>query len=207
MKRVLDVLISIAVLFLAAPLMAIVALLVATSSRGGVFFRQKRIGRNGKHFRLLKFRTMTILDEASDGTFDAGDTSRVTTIGAILRRTKIDELPQFLNVLTGNMSLVGPRPEVERWTREYPERWKIVLSLRPGITDRASIEFRNEEELLAASDNPEQTYKEEILPRKLDLAERYVDSHSIAGDARILLDTLLAVLHPARSTGSSNPDQ
>lgn len=207
MKRILDVIVSIAVLLIAAPLMVIIAIIVATSSPGGALFRQQRIGRGGRPFTLLKFRTMHTTDGASSSSFDAGDTSRVTPIGKILRTTKLDELPQFINVLFGDMSLVGPRPEVERWTREYPERWKAVLSVRPGITDRASIEFRNEEQILAASDDPERTYKEKILPRKLDLAEHYVGSQSLLGDAWILLDTIRAILLPNRSAGSPKLDQ
>ena len=108
----------------------------------------------------------------------------------LFRSTKLDELPQLWNVLRGDMSLVGPRPEVQKWVDVYPERWSRVLSLRPGITDNASLEFRNEEELLAASSNPEKTYSDEVLPRKLDLYEDYVQNHSLAGDIRIIFRTI-----------------
>jgi lipopolysaccharide/colanic/teichoic acid biosynthesis glycosyltransferase len=136
---------------------------------------------------------MSIKKGAEKGSFDAGNSSRVTSVGRILRKTKMDELPQLFNVLMGNMSLVGPRPEVEKWTRVYPERWDRVLMVKPGITDNASIEFRDEEELLAESENPEETYRNFILPIKLKLYEQYVDSHSLKGDVEILIKTVKAV--------------
>ena len=140
---------------------------------------------------------------AENGRFDLGSPARVTSLGRWLRRSKLDETPQLLNVLRGDMSIVGPRPEVEKWTTVYPERWARVLSVRPGITDRGSIEFRDEEEILAASDDPGSTYANDILPRKLDLAEQYVDRNTIFGDFKIMLDTLLTVLFPRRSSHRS----
>jgi lipopolysaccharide/colanic/teichoic acid biosynthesis glycosyltransferase len=145
---------------------------------------------------------MTVRPDAADGTFDAGDRSRVTSVGRFLRKTKLDELPQLWNVLVGDMSLVGPRPEIPAWTEVYRERWDRVLKLRPGMTDPASIRYRDEERLLAASPDPESTYRDEILPRKLDLAERYVLEQSFLGDLAVLIATVKAVLTPrTRSPG------
>lgn len=137
---------------------------------------------------------MTNLAGAEKGSFDAGSSRRVTNVGRILRRTKMDELPQLWNVLKGDMSLVGPRPEVRKWVEVYPERWSEVLTVRPGITDPASIVFRHEEEILARSENPEAAYRDEILPRKLDLYQQYVRTRSFGGDLLILMKTLVALL-------------
>jgi len=137
---------------------------------------------------------MTVLKAVEQGAFDAGNTSRVTQVGRLLRKTKLDELPQLWNVLVGDMSLVGPRPEVRKWVEVYPERWARVHTIRPGITDPASIEFRNEEEILAAAENPEATYREVILSQKLALYIDYVDRHSFWGDLGILVKTVCVVL-------------
>jgi lipopolysaccharide/colanic/teichoic acid biosynthesis glycosyltransferase len=128
------------------------------------------------------------------GEFSAGDKSRITKTGKVLRKIKIDEFPQFINVLKGEMSIVGPRPEVKKWTEVYPEKWAIVHTVKPGITDNASIEFRNEEELLAASDDPEKTYRDVILPRKLELYIDYVNKNSLYGDIKIIFQTVFAVI-------------
>ena len=193
LKRVFDIACASVGLLLLLPLLFIIAILVVMTSRGGILFRQERIGRDGRAFRLNKFRTMTYDKNAEAGEFSPGENSRVTTAGRFLRMTKLDELPQMWNVLVGDMSLVGPRPEVSRWVTEYPERWKIVHSIRPGITDEASIEFRNEEQILADSSDPESCYRDVILPRKLDLAEKYAGSHSFAGDLSILSRTFWTV--------------
>ena len=137
---------------------------------------------------------MRVLKEASKGSFDAGSSARITPFGRFLRKTKLDELPQLFNVLVGDMSIVGPRPEVRQWTEVYPEKWKIVHTVKPGITDNASIRFRNEEEILAQSPDPIKTYKEEILPKKLDLYIDYVHNHSFTGDMKIILKTIKAIL-------------
>ena len=204
MKRCFDIVMSGASLLLLTPLLMTLAIVVALTSRGGPFFRQVRVGRHRRSFRILKFRTMTVRPDAADGTFDAGDRSRVTSVGRFLRKTKLDELPQLWNVLVGDMSLVGPRPEIPAWTEVYRERWDRVLSVRPGLTDPASLMFRHEEELLAAAENPETTYRDEILPRKLELAERYVRDRSFLGDLTLLSATAWAVLSP--ETGSRGPD-
>jgi len=172
-----------------SPLLCLLWFAVVEKSGLPGFFRQQRAGYRGRHFSLLKFRSMTVRRGAEQGSFDAGSAARVTRFGRFLRKTKLDELPQLWNVLVGEMSLVGPRPEVRKWVEAYPERWAKVLTVRPGITDPASIEFRNEEELLAKAPDPERAYREEILPRKLDLYERYVATQSFWGDVGILAKT------------------
>ena len=193
MKRLFDFLVSFCFLLILLPVLLLTALCVVIDSGLPVFFIQKRVGKNGKLFSMFKFRTMTVLKEAGQGSFDAGNSSRVTRVGKVLRKTKLDELPQLLNVLIGDMSFVGPRPEVKKWVDAYPERWKVVLSVKPGITDNASIEFRNEEEILAVAENPEIAYRDEILPRKLNLYEEYVRNNSFFGDISILFKTFLSV--------------
>lgn len=161
---------------------------------GPIFFIQERVGKNGRIFKLIKFRTMKVEEGKAKGSFDAGDSSRITVFGKFLRKTKIDELPQLLNVLKGDMSLVGPRPEVKKWTEVYPDKWLIVHSVKPGITDEASIIFRNEEEILRNSLNPIETYKNQILPQKLSFYIQYVHSQSFFGDIIIILRTIGHVL-------------
>lgn len=161
---------------------------------GPIFFNQVRVGRNRKLFRLKKFRSMTILKNSENGAFDLGSNTRVTSLGKILRRTKLDELPQLFNVIIGDMSIVGPRPEVQKWTEIYPEKWDIVLKVKPGITDNASIHFRNEEDLLAASSNPYDTYKNEILPLKLNYYIDYVNNNSLWGDIVIIIKTFKQII-------------
>jgi len=195
MKRIFDFIVSFLTLLFFIPFGLAIVFFIIMDSGFPVFFRQTRIGRNGAEFRLYKFRSMSVLKSAEKGSFDAGDTMRVTKVGRILRKSKLDELPQLLNVLKGDMSIVGPRPEVEQWVRTYPARWALVHKLKPGITDNASIEFRNEEELLAESKSPLETYKDDILPRKLDLYEDYVKNHSLGIDLQIIFRTIKVVLH------------
>lgn len=193
-KRAMDVLCGAAGLVVLLPLVTLIAASVAVTSGRPVFFRQRRVGAGGRDFTLYKFRSMTVRRGTEQGSFDAGNTARVTRLGRVLRRTKLDELPQLWNVLTGDMSLVGPRPEVRKWVNAYPARWARVLATRPGITDPASIEFRNEEELLAAVPDPEAYYRAVILPRKLDIYERYVSARTFSGDVVIVLKTLRALV-------------
>ncbi len=192
-KRLFDWIAAATGLLLLAPLLAVVAVVVRCTSAGPALFRQERIGLNGHTFILLKFRTMTVAADAQKGRFDAGCSSRVTSVGRLLRRSKVDELPQLWNVLRGDMSLVGPRPEVRKWVEVYPARWASVLVVRPGITDPASIIYRNEEGLLAQSPSPERAYREDVLPHKLDLYEAYVKTRSFWGDIGILLRTVFAI--------------
>ena len=148
-----------------------------------------------KRLATREFRAREVLTRGtSPRSFDVGDASRVTAFGTFLRNTKMDELPQLWNVLKGDMSIVGPRPEVRKWVDAYPERWTFVHSILPGITDPASIVYRHEEEILATSADPERTYREEVLPHKLSLYEEHVRTHSFWGDIRILGQTLVAVL-------------
>jgi len=175
------------------PVFAVVAFMVYFSSPGPVFFRHQRVGRHGRDFTVFKFRTMMVSKGAETGAFEAGSRGRVTRVGRFLRKTKVDELPQLWNVLRGDMSLVGPRPEVRKWTEVYPERWALVHTVRPGITDPASIVFRNEEEILAGSLDPENTYRFEILPKKLEMYEEYVKNRSFAGDLKLIFRTLVAL--------------
>jgi lipopolysaccharide/colanic/teichoic acid biosynthesis glycosyltransferase len=193
MKRTFDILAALAGLALLSPLFVLITLAVWLGSGFPVLFRQARVGAGGRAFRLVKFRTMSVLKGAENGAFDAGRTSRVTGVGRLLRGSKLDELPQLWNVLTGDMSLVGPRPEVRRWVDAYPERWARVLTVRPGITDPASIVYRHEEAVLARSPDPEAAYRHEILPHKLSLYERYVDTRTFFGDILILVNTLRAI--------------
>lgn len=193
-KRIFDITISFLSLILLLPAFIITGLLIKVNDGGSILFKQKRVGKNGKIFTLYKFRTMANSGFAEKGSFEPGNTSRVTSVGHILRKLKLDELPQLLNVLKGEMSLVGPRPEIKKWTEIHREKWVIIHSIKPGMTDNASIEFRNEEEILSRSRNPEEIYSEIILPRKLEFYIDYVSKNSLFGDIKILLRTIYAVL-------------
>ena len=190
MKRLFDIIISFLGLIILSPILILIAIVVKVNSKGPVFFKQKRVGRSGKPFILYKFRSMTLFQLATEGIFEPGNVSRVTAVGKFFRRSKLDELPQLINVLIGDMSLVGPRPEVGNWVAVYPDAWKKILTVRPGITDNASIMFQNEESILAEVDDPEQVYREVILPKKLELYTDYVDNRSFLGDILIILRTI-----------------
>ena len=191
-KRAFDATASAAGLVLLSPLLAAAALAVKASSPGPVLFRQERMGRGGIPFRLLKFRTMRVGGAGPEVTV-AGD-RRVTGVGRFLRRYKVDELPQLINVVRGDMSLVGPRPEVRRYVERFPEDYRRILALRPGITDLAAIEFRDEESILAGATNPEHAYVASVLPAKIKLYDEYIRRMSFATDLSILGRTLLAIL-------------
>jgi lipopolysaccharide/colanic/teichoic acid biosynthesis glycosyltransferase len=194
MKRTFDVMASFMGLIILSPVLILISLIIKFHDPGPVIFAQKRVGKNGKTFIVYKFRSMRVLEKAGEGSFEPGDLSRITPIGNLLRKFKLDELPQLYNVLTGDMSLVGPRPEIEKWVAAYPEKWRLVLTVRPGITDNASLLYRNEETLLAASDDPENTYGKIILPHKLELYEYYVRNHSFWGDLKLIFSTLYTAL-------------
>jgi lipopolysaccharide/colanic/teichoic acid biosynthesis glycosyltransferase len=183
-------------LILASPVFLAVAALVAVRMGPPVFFSQPRVGKNGRKFKLVKFRTMSVSSGAEKGAFEPGNLARVTPLGKFLRKTKLDEWPQLLNVIRGEMSLVGPRPEVPRWVEAYPEKWAIVHSIRPGITDPAALIYRREEELLSGSPDPEQTYRDVILPHKLALYEDYIKNRSFFLDVKIIVKTGLALFKP-----------
>ena len=163
-------------------------------SKGGVFYKQVRVGKDNKDFFLYKFRPMRVGSDKK-GLLTVGERdNRITRVGYFLRKYKIDEFPQLLNVIKGDMSIVGPRPEVRKYVDLYtPEQMK-VLSVRPGLTDLASIKYVHENEVLAASDNPEQTYIDEVMPAKLDLNLQYIATQSLIGDIRLIFNTFLAIL-------------
>lgn len=187
LKRVFDVAFSIGSLVVLTPFLLYVAAWIKLDSPGPVFFRQARVGRHGRDFRIFKFRTMASDAERRGPQLTVGADRRVTRAGAWLRKYKVDEIPQFFNVIVGDMSLVGPRPEVRRYVDLYdPATRDEVLSVRPGITDLASIEYRDENALLARSADPERTYVEEVMPAKLALCRRYIREQSFWGDLRIM---------------------
>ncbi|MFT4242737.1 MAG: sugar transferase [Acidovorax sp.] len=192
-QRLFDLAFSALALLLLAPVLLAVALWVACDSPGPVLFRQQRVGRHGKPFCIYKFRTM----RAAPGgpAITVGDDARITRAGRWLRRTKADELPQFFNVLRGDMSVVGPRPEVPRYVALYPEALRdVVLSVRPGITDPASLAFRHESAILGQSRDPEQTYVQDILPAKLRHSADYVRTRSLRGDLIIIARTMATLI-------------
>jgi len=193
MKRIFDILFSLVVLLLGIPFGLLIALAIIVDSRGHVIYKQKRVGRNNVDFLLYKFRTMcNDADKGSQITVSDHD-ARITKTGAFLRKYKIDEFPQFLNILKGEMSIVGPRPEVRKYVNLYTPEQMRVLSVRPGLTDYASIRYVNENEILATSDNPEDTYIHEIMPDKLNLNLKYVDEQSLWVDMKIMWQTVVAV--------------
>lgn len=192
MNRTADIAVATVATLVAAPVMLLAAGAIRVAEGAPVIFRQVRVGVQGRPFVILKFRTMRVAASA-DG-FDAGDQRRVTRVGALLRATKIDELPQLINVLRGDMSIVGPRPEVPAHVDLLDPRWREVLARRPGLTDWASVEYFAEEQKLALSADPARTYREEVLPRKLELQLRYVRDPSPRADASILWLTARRIL-------------
>lgn len=201
-KRLLDLAIGVPALCATAPVIGALALLVKLDSPGPAFFVQTRVGHHRQPLRILKLRSMRV-DASGPAVTSAGD-SRITRIGRLLRKTKLDELPQLLNVVKGEMTLVGPRPEAERYVRQYRPEWEPLLEVRPGITDLASLVFRNEEELLALADDKERAYVEAVMPAKLKVALEGVQRSSPLYDAAIVARTLASVLklpgtgrHPA----------
>ncbi len=196
-KRSLDLLAAMLGLLMLAPLLLLIALAIKLESPGPVFFRQERVGRHGRTFRIYKFRTMTVAPPTAGVPLTVAGDRRITRIGAILRKTKLDELAQLIDVLRGTMSLVGPRPEVPRYVAHYPPEWRVrLLSVRPGITDFASVRYRDENELLAQAHDPEREYIDVILPTKLRYALHYVDQPTFANDLKVLGLTLRTVFVP-----------
>ncbi len=193
MKRAFDFIVSLLGLILLSPLFLVIACLVRATSPGPVFFRQERVGWHGRRFRILKFRTMVNGAHRKGRLITVGGDRRVTAIGRLLRRFKLDELPQLLNVLRGEMSLVGPRPEVPEYVEAFAAEFRPILERRPGITHRAAILFRDEELLLAASDDPEAYYVQTLMPRKLQLYARDLDRTSFLEDVRTIVDTIFSV--------------
>lgn len=191
-KRVFDLVFGTAGLIVLAPLLAIIAIWIKFDTPGPVFFRQVRVGQHGKPFRIHKFRTMYHnTGTPHEAQLTVGADPRITRSGRFLRKHKLDELPQLLDVVRGTMSLVGPRPEVPKFVAHYPEALReVVLSVKPGITDEASLRFKDENQMLGGSSTPERTYIEDILPVKLEYYVRYAREHSLARDISIILTTL-----------------
>ncbi len=194
LKRLFDLLFSFIGLLILLPFFVIIALLIIVDSRGGVFYRQVRVGKGSCDFYLFKFRSMRTDADKKGLLTVGGRDSRITRIGYFIRKYKIDELPQLLNVLAGDMSLVGPRPEVRKYVDLYNEEQKKVLTVKPGITDYASIEYSNENELLGKAENPEQVYINEIMPAKLKLNLKYIAEQGISTDLKIIVKTIEKIL-------------
>ena len=193
-KRMFDIVMAGLGLFLLSPLFLVVAGWIRLDSPGEIFFRQERVGRGGVPFRIHKFRTMRSDAPERGPAITVGADARITRAGAFLRRSKLDELPQLIDVLRGDMSLVGPRPEVPRYVATYPPALRDkILSVRPGITDLASIEYRDESSLLAKAADPEREYREVVLPAKLRIAAEYVEHATLATDLHVIGRTLKAL--------------
>ena len=195
MKRIFDIISSLFGLFVMSPILLFVALWIKFDSKGDILFRQVRVGLNGKIFQILKFRTMVPDADKKGLEVTVGKDPRITRSGEFLRRSKLDELPQLINVLLGDMSVVGPRPEVPKYMSEYPEQQRaIILSVKPGITDRASIEYTNEADILAQSENPREAYINEVMPEKAKLYIEYVENRSFLGDIVIICQTIKKII-------------
>lgn len=196
LKRAFDVVVSLLALLGLLPLFVVLMILIRLDSKGSPFFIQERIGRRLQPFRLIKFRSMAAISEAQRHQFEPGTQHRVTRIGKILRATKLDELPELLNILKGDMSLVGPRPEVPKYVQVYPDLFREVLRVRPGLSDYASIKYRHEEELLAQQTDPDAYYRTVILPDKLRLARDYAQHPTLRTDLTIIATTLRCIFTP-----------
>jgi lipopolysaccharide/colanic/teichoic acid biosynthesis glycosyltransferase len=187
-KRIFDIASSLFVLVLASPFFIIISILIKLDSNGAIFFTQTRVGKNNKDFLLLKFRTMKVAQENSS-LITIGNDNRITNIGNILRKYKLDELPQLINILKGEMSVVGPRPEVRKYVDMYSSSQLEVLSVKPGLTDPSSIKFSNESELLGTAANPEKYYIETLMPLKIEISLNYVRTQTFIGDLKIIFQT------------------
>ena len=193
LKRIFDIISSLFGLILLSPFMIIIAILIKFDSKGPIFFKQVRVTKNGREFKIFKYRTMKIgSDKYSQIT--VGKDSRITKVGDFLRKYKLDEIPQLINVLIGDMSLVGPRPEVPKYVALYTKEQREILKVRAGITDYASIEFSNENDILANETDPEKAYIEKIMPRKIELNKKYLSEISVMTDIKIILLTIKKIL-------------
>lgn len=194
MKRIFDICVSFIVLMLFLPFGILISIAILCESKGGVFYRQQRVGKNGVPFRLWKFRTMRVnADKLGKLTVGMRD-PRITRVGYFIRKSKLDEFPQFINVLLGEMSVVGPRPEVQEYVDLYTPEQREVLSVKPGITDYASLEYFKENELLGKSDNPRETYINEIMPAKIALNKKYIANPTLSQDIKIMWLTFLKMV-------------
>jgi lipopolysaccharide/colanic/teichoic acid biosynthesis glycosyltransferase len=194
-KRTMDIAFSAAGLSACWPLIAALGVAVKLDSKGSAFYRSKRVGREGREFYLLKLRTMSESDGEAGVQVTAGNDRRITRLGKVLRSTKLDELPQLINVLKGDVSLVGPRPEAPLYVDKFRNQYEKILTVRPGLTDRATLAFIHEEDILSGCTDPEKTYVEEILPQKIELYLEYVDKQNLKEDVAILAATAIRLLN------------
>ena len=194
LKRLMDVVISGGALLVIWPVLLLIALAIRIDDPGPVFYRQVRVGKDGKEFRIYKFRTMVVDADKKGLAITVGRDNRITRVGRILRKTKLDELAQLINVFTGEMSFVGPRPEVPKYVNLYTPYQRQVLLVRPGITDYASIAYRNENDLLEGAEDPERMYIETIMPDKIELNMKYLHEISPLADIRLIISTIIAVI-------------
>ena len=193
LKRMFDIILSLFGLMILLPFMLIIAIFIKLDSKGPVFFKQIRVTKGGREFKIFKYRTMKVgSDKYSQIT--VGKDNRITGIGSFLRKYKLDEIPQLINVLIGDMSLVGPRPEVPKYVVLYTDEQKEILKIRAGITDYASIEFSDENDLLASEKDPEKAYIEKIMPKKIELNKKYLSEISVLTDIKIILLTIKKIL-------------
>jgi len=192
-KRVFDLIAALIGLVLLFPILLVISLWIKFSSKGPLFYSQKRVGKEFKEFDIYKFRSMVVDADKIGPSVTSGDDPRITEVGKFIRKTKIDELPQLLNVLKGDMSLVGPRPEVMKFVEKKRDEYKKVLSVRPGITDNAAIEFRDEETIMNQYEDKEKAYLDIILPQKIKLYYNYIDNITFLSDIKLILKTLKVI--------------
>ena len=194
MKRIFDIITSSIILLIFLPFGLLISFFIIFGSRGGIFYLQERIGKKGIPFKLIKFRSMRV-DADKEGKLTIGmKDARITKVGLILRKLKLDEFPQFINVLKGDMSIVGPRPEVKEYVDLYTPEQRLVLEVKPGITDYASLEYFKENEILGNSENPKETYIKEVMPAKLELNKKYLANPTIIQDLKIMCLTFLKMI-------------
>ncbi|MCK5775449.1 MAG: sugar transferase [Bacteroidales bacterium] len=193
LKRLFNITVSFLGLIILSPLFVVLSIAILLDSKGGVFYKQWRVGKTNTNFRLYKFRSMTVGADKK-GLLTVGEhDARITSVGKFIRQYKLDELPQLINVLIGNMNLVGPRPEVRKYVDLYTKEQQGVLKVKPGITDYASIEYKNENEILSQSDDFEKTYIEIVMPHKLELNKKYINDPSIIHDIKLIYKTLFII--------------
>lgn len=195
LKRIFDFVVSLVLFCILLPFMIVIGILVGTTSRGGVFFCQERVTTYGRTFKIIKFRTMVANAEKLGSQVTTNQDSRVTAVGRFLRKVRLDELPQIINIIKGDMSFVGTRPEVPRYVKGYTKEMMATLLLPAGVTSEASIEYKDEERLLMASENVDETYIKEVLPQKMQYNLKYLEDYSFGKDLKIMLKTVAAVCH------------
>jgi len=194
-KRIMDFILGLILLIILSPFLLVIGALVGLTSPGGVFFCQERVTTYGRHFKIIKFRTMVANAESLGSQVTTKEDARVTGVGKFLRKVRLDELPQVINIVKGDMSFVGTRPEVPRYVDRYTDEMMATLLLPAGVTSKASIEYKDEEKLLSAAENVDDTYVEEVLPEKMKYNLQYLKEFSFFGDWKLMLQTVVAVLH------------